>query len=77
MAENCENRGEMDSDFASVHILPDGRMDRRNAAKYLGCAKRTLEQWAWEGQGPRVVRVGKRCFYFKQDLDDFIRGGAA
>ena len=55
-----------------VRILADGRMDRVNAAKYLGCKPKTLAQWASEGRGPRCVRVMGRCFYFKRDLDSLI-----
>ena len=57
-----------------VRILPDGRMTRRDSAGYLGLAEKTLAMWKLEGKGPRCVRVGGRCFYFKDDLDAFIRG---
>jgi hypothetical protein len=59
-----------------VRILPDGRMDRENAARYLGHNPKTLAHWQLEGKGPRSVRVGGRRFYFKRDLDDFIHGEA-
>jgi Helix-turn-helix domain len=57
-----------------VRILPDSRMDRDNAALYLGVSRKTLDQWAYQGKGPRCVKVGGGCFYFKADLDAFIRG---
>ncbi len=60
-----------------VRVLPDGRMDRLNAAKYLGRAPKTLAMWALEGKGPRWVKVGGRIFYYRDALDAFIRGGAA
>ena len=60
-----------------VRVLPDGRLTRKDAAKYLGRAEKTLAMWAMEARGPRVVRVGGRCFYFKNALDAFIRGEAA
>ncbi len=60
-----------------VRVLPDGRLTRADAARYLGRAKKTLEMWALEGKGPRSVRVGGRIFYFKRDLDDFVRGEIA
>ena len=56
----------------SVRILPDGRMDRENAALYLGLKPKTLAMWAMDGKGPRMKKVGSRCFYFKGDLDAFI-----
>jgi len=58
-------------------MLPDGRMTRQNSAKYIGCAEKTLAMWACEGKGPKSVKVGGRVFYFKDDLDAFIRGESA
>ncbi len=60
-----------------VRVLPDGRMDRRNAAKYVGRATKTLAMWGLAGIGPRSVLVGGRRFYFKTDLDAFINGEVA
>ena len=60
-----------------VHVLPDGRMNRRNAAGYLGYAEKTLAMWATDGKGPRSIKIGGRRFYYKDDLDAFIRGEAA
>ncbi len=60
-----------------VRVLPDGRLTRKDSAKYLGRAEKTLAMWAMEGKGPPSVLVGGRRFYFKNDLDAFIRGEAA
>ena len=57
-----------------VRLLPDGRMDRANAAKYLGRSVKTLAMWTMEGKGPDSILVGGRRFYFKDKLDAFIRG---
>jgi hypothetical protein len=59
-----------------VRLLPDGRMTRVNAARYLGHAPKTLAMWALRGKGPRLVKVGGRIFYYLSDLDAFIRGEA-
>ena len=59
-----------------VLILPDGRMDRKNAAIYLGNAPKTLAQYASKGIGPRFIKRG-RVWYFKDDLDAWIAGGKA
>ncbi len=59
-----------------VRVLPDGRMSRQDAAKYLGRSEKTLAMWAMNGSGPRSVRVAGRCFYFKTDVDAYIRGEA-
>lgn len=60
-----------------VRILPDGRMARTDAARYLGVAEKTLAMWALVDKGPRSVKVGGRVFYYRVDLDTFIRGEAA
>lgn len=59
-----------------VLILPDGRMDRRNAAAYVGNAPKTMAQYASKGIGPKFIKRG-RVWYFKQDLDEWIAGGKA
>ncbi len=60
-----------------VRVLPDGRLARKDAAKYLGRAEKTLAMWEMEGKGPPSVLVGGRRFYFKDALDAFVRGEAA
>ncbi len=60
-----------------VRVLPDGRMTRKEAAKYLGRAEKTLAMWEVERKGPLSVLVGGRRFYFKDVLDAFIRGEEA
>ena len=63
-------------DDVKPETLPDGRMDRASAARYLGYKPQTLAKWAMQGKGPRYVRVGGRIFYFLHDLDAFIHEGA-
>ena len=60
----------------SVRVLPDGRMTRRDAAAYLGLSEKTLAAWKAEGKGPSSVRAPgtRKIFYYRQTLDDFIRG---
>ncbi len=64
-------------DQVRVRVLPDGRMTRKDAAKYLGRAEKTLAMWEMEAKGPQSVLVGGRRFYFKDVLDAFVRGEAA
>jgi hypothetical protein len=52
-------------------------MDRENAARYLGRKPKTLAMWALRGKGPRLVKVAGRIFYFREDLEAFVRGDAA
>tara|TARA_R110000787_G_scaffold8607_27_gene29359 strand:+ start:9380 stop:9658 length:279 start_codon:yes stop_codon:yes gene_type:complete len=58
----------------SVVVLPDGRMDRKNAARYTGLSVKTLAMHACKGTGPRSIKRG-RVFYFKEDLDEWIKSG--
>jgi hypothetical protein len=52
-------------------------MTRDDAARYLGCAPKTLAMWQLQRKGPTSVLVGGRRFYFKADLDAFISSGAS
>ena len=61
----------------TVQVLPDGRMTRRDAARYIGVEDKTLANWSLKEKGPRSVLVGGRRFYFKDELDRFITGEAA
>ena len=60
-----------------VRILPDGRMTRKEAAKYLGVAVKTLAMYELEKKGPKSIRVGGRRFYFKNVLDTYIAAKGA
>lgn len=64
-------------ELVRVRVLPDGRMTRTDAARYLGHQPKTLAMWQLQGKGPRAVRVGGRVFYYRADLDKFIAGEAA
>lgn len=54
-----------------VSIYPDGRLDTRNTAQYIGVSKKTLEMWRCQGTGPAFIKPG-RIFYFKDDLDEWL-----
>ena len=58
-------------DQVRVRVLPDGRVSRSDAAAYLGRKPKTLAMWALERRGPRIIRVGGRCFYKLEDLQAF------
>ena len=58
-------------DASPVTILPDGRMDAVNAARYLGLAPKTLAMWRSNGSGPRFIKRG-RIFYYREDLDEWL-----
>jgi predicted DNA-binding transcriptional regulator AlpA len=74
--ENDMQTAESDAQKLEIEVLPDGRMDRRNAAKYTGYAEKTLAQKATNGTGPRFVKRG-RVWYYKSDIDKWLAAGAA
>jgi hypothetical protein len=58
----------------AITILPDGRMDRKNAALYCGLSEKTLAMHACRGTGPDFVKRGK-VFYFREDVDRWFSEG--
>ena len=54
--------------------LPDGRLDTRNAALYLGLSTGTLALMRCKGDGPPFVKRG-RVFYFREELDSWLAAG--
>ncbi len=60
-----------------IRVLPGGRMDSNNAAKYLGRAPKTLAMWRIQKKGPKWTKSGGRVNYYKDWLDAFIRGEVA
>jgi predicted DNA-binding transcriptional regulator AlpA len=57
-----------------ITTFPDGRMDARNAAAYLGLSVRTLDNKRSNGTGPKFVKRG-RVFYYREDLDEWLKAG--
>ena len=57
-----------------VLVLPDGRLDAKNAAAYLGLSPATLAMHRSQGRGPAFVKRGRVC-YFQDDLDEWLRAG--
>ena len=63
-------------EIPSIVVTPDGRMDRKNAAIYLGLSVKTLAMYASSGTGPKFIKRG-RVWYRIQDLDEWVIGGVA
>ena len=59
-----------------VVVLPDGRLNAKNAAAFLGLSVKTLAMQRCAGRGPKFVKRG-RVFYFKADLDEWLKAGEA
>ena len=55
-----------------IQIFPDGRLDVKNAARYLGLKEKTLAMMRSHGTGPCFIKRG-RIFYFKEDLDTWLK----
>ncbi len=72
-----ENQPAVDVERVKVRVLPDGRMRRRDAARYIGVEDKTLANWHLMNKGPPSVLVGGRRFYYLAVLDAFIRGEVA
>lgn len=48
-------------------------LDTDEAAKYLGYSASTLENWRNQKTGPRYYKPLGKVFYFKDDLDLWIK----
>lgn len=59
--------------ISTVQVIqtPDGRLDRRNSALYLGVSEKTLAHWACYGKGPKFIKRG-RVWYYRADLDAWL-----
>jgi hypothetical protein len=59
-------------DRIRVRVLPDGRLDASNAARYIGHSPKTLAQWRLHRKGPPAHKVSGRVFYYLDELDAYI-----
>jgi hypothetical protein len=57
--------------YKEIVVHPDGRLDTKNAASYLGLSEKTMAMMRCRGDGPQFVKRG-RVFYFKDDLDAWL-----
>ena len=55
----------------TIMVLPDGRVSREEAARFLGYKPKTLAEWHRLGKGPKSRMVGGRRFYDIADLREF------
>lgn len=55
-----------------IHMLPDGRVDAKNAAAYVGLSVKTLAGKRCRGTGPQFLKRG-RVFYYVTDLDAWLQ----
>ena len=50
----------------------DDLLTTEEAAKILRCEKKTLINWRREGKGPPFVKLGRKVFYRRGDLREYI-----
>ena len=46
-------------------------LDQKGLADLWLVSPRTLEQWRWQGKGPRYLKIGGRVVYRQQDIEAF------
>jgi len=46
-------------------------LDQKHLADRWLISPRTLEQWRWQGKGPRFLKIGGRVVYRLSDVEDF------
>ena len=46
-------------------------LDQKLLAKRWLISSRTLEQWRWQGRGPRYLKIGGRVVYRLSDIEAF------
>ena len=39
----------------------------------IGVNPKTLQRWAREGRGPRRIRIGNRCYYYRPEVETWLR----
>jgi hypothetical protein len=64
----------MPTSFTNISIFPDGRMDAKNAASYVGLSVKTLAMMRSNGTSPKYIKRG-RIFYYQDDLDFWLNEG--
>lgn len=53
-------------------VTTRSNLDTLEAARYLKVKPSTLNQWRWNGRGPRFCKIGRLCRYRIADLDAFL-----
>ena len=46
-------------------------IDQKHLAERWLISPRTLEQWRWQGRGPRYLKIGGRVVYRLSDIEAF------
>jgi len=51
------------------------KFSAEEAAAYLGYKPSTLANMRWCGRGPKYYKPSGKVFYFRNDLDEWIKNG--
>ena len=46
-------------------------VSQKDLAERWALSPRTLEQWRWQGRGPRYLKIGGRVVYRLMDIEAF------
>jgi hypothetical protein len=46
-------------------------LNQKGLAERWQMSPRTLEQWRWQGKGPKFLKIGGRVVYRLEDIDAF------
>lgn len=56
----------------AAQIQAPAKLNRQDAADYIGLQKSTLEAWATHGRGPKFFKSGSKVWYLVKELDRWI-----
>jgi hypothetical protein len=62
----------MSEQNSSARSVPElQHLDQRHLADRWQISPRTLEQWRWQGRGPRFLKLGGRVVYPLTEIEAF------
>lgn len=56
----------------SPPLVPSPNLNTKDAATFLSVQPSTLEQWRWNGRGPKFVKLNRSVVYRMADLEAFL-----
>ena len=60
----------------TIAITPPAKLNRHDAAEYLGVTYATLATWACLGKGPKFIKLGGKVVYLQKHLDEYLESRA-
>lgn len=59
--------------MTTATIEAPAKLNRVDAAEYIGVATATLATWASTGGGPAFIKSGRKVWYLVSDLDAWMQ----